>query len=315
MISSKEFSYKQKFSLNCNVCDGRYDRERGIDIYLGSVCKNRCKFCIAKTSDSLNGSLMKWNQEPQLDKILDTFYFLTSKMSYKPHLTILGGEPMLYPIELVDLLRVVRGKVSMIKLQTSIPSMVKEDWNRFKEVFESIDELEVSIHHPLQENNDKILNSSFKEERFDRFEVIQKIKADFPRLRVLVNCVLDKEYWHGSEIPDMIAKSELSGVDCLKLTEVKENPERLVSIEELTGLKLKSGYSHGCEIPVQYRESKMEIFFRINCFKNNLSIEPTLLDMFKAFYHFLKRKVCRIRKYGYAIGILPDGRVLNKNKT
>ena len=307
-MTNKYKAEKLPFRLFCNTCDGIY-RIPGIDVYFGTVCVNKCDFCLVRYSKSLNESIMPWNQKPDVDKILASVNKLCSAYN-KRHMQILGGEPLLFLEQLNGFLDKIPSGVNFIKLQTSLPKacLVKKDL--LLNVLSKVNVVEVSIHHPDNKINAKVLRSN---EDQDRLELLGQLKKELPDLKVMTNTVITKDIFKKGDIELLIEKAHKNHVDCMRLTEVKECQAKYIPITDLLPVKYNAPYSHGCSIPLHVDGIQdMKILIRPNCFRCNSQLMASNLDLIKAItkkFDWIRTHQC-VRDYG--VGIFPNGEIYNQ---
>ena len=305
----KFITEKLPFGLKNNTCDGKY-AQAGLDLYFGTVCPNNCNFCIAKTSNTLGESILPWNQKPDVDKILKSIYKICAVFNYKTHLSIHGGEPLMYMDELIYVLDHLPNNIGDIRIQTSLPAICLKHQDKLIEVLKHrITKIMVSIHHPDCNKNAEILKST---ENHDRFELIKFIKKQISNITVEVNTVITKNVFQPGDIEELVLKADNAGVDCLRLTEVRENEDKYIPITDLVDIKFKSPWAHGCEIPVYVSDVKhVKVMVRVNCFRCNSKLTASLSDMFKGIIKKLEWHLFHkfIRDYG--VGIFPNGDTYN----
>lgn len=298
---------KQRFGLKNNTCDGKYTTP-GLDVYFGTTCPNNCSFCIAKYSQTLNESIMPWGQKPDVDAILESLHKMCNSWDHNTHLSIHGGEPLMWLDELNYVLDHLPSNITNIRIQSSLPKSCLNS-EKLYEVLSKVERLIVSVHHPDPNIHAQILNSN---ENHDRIEWLRTIKKTLPNLQVEVNTVVTKDIFHKGDVEGLIAKCGTAGIDCLRLTEVKECESKYIAIEDLIDIDLKSPYAYGCEAFIKAKEFKnMNIIVRRNCFKCNSQLYAGNMDVFKAIIKKLQwilfHKIVRT----YGIGIFPNGELYN----
>lgn len=309
----KFIAKKLPFGLKNNTCDGKY-AQAGLDLYFGTVCPNNCEFCIAKTSNTLGESILPWNQKPDVNKILQSINEMCQKFGYKTHLSIHGGEPLMYMDELGYVLDNLPENIGDIRIQTSLPAICLKYPNKLINILKKrITKLMISIHHPDPDKNAEILKSK---ENHDRFEFIKYIKNELPNIMIEVNTVLIKDVFNKGDIEKLVLKSDDAKVDCLRLTEVRENENQYIPITNLIDIKYRSPWAHGCEIPVTASGIKyVKIMARVNCFRCNSKLYASITDLLKGIIKKIEWHLFHkfIRDYG--VGIFPNGDTYNVDES
>lgn len=231
--------YKAKklpFKLSCNTCDGKF-KKAGIDVYFGTFCQNNCEFCIVQHSDSLNHKIMAWNQKPNVDKILETIRYYVKKHNCT-FVHFMGGEPLLFPNELLNCIERLPKEIKQIRLATSLPLNVHKDKDLLFKILSHIDMLTVSIHSANKNMNDKMFRSHNTPEPYD---LIKDISEVFPKMKVETNTVVTKNnFKNKSEIDDLVKKLHDSKVTCIRLTEVMECDKLYTELDRLINVKLNA---------------------------------------------------------------------------
>ena len=167
---------QRRWRLKCNSCDGIY---RSMDVHFTGECDNRCSFCI----DAQNRSPKR--SPPNVAEIVAT---IVSQQEKFDDVLFLGGEPCLYLSELIECVSQIKRETKLrVYVTTSVPYRCYQERDRFLELIEIIDGLNISAQHYDERIGDAIRGTTSK---YDR----QKFYAELPdeakkKIRVTVNLV------------------------------------------------------------------------------------------------------------------------------
>lgn len=249
--------------LKCNTCDGIFDT---VDIRFTKACNNKCSFCIEQFSGIKASST-------------DVNSIVASVLrTHTKEVLILGGEPFLEIDKLLECVTTLKQHNITIYITTSLPSIILNQYETFNMILDKIDGLNVSVHHYRNELNNKVYcNNSH-----NRIALLKSIVNRYPhKVRVCVNLVkglLDS----ANELYKMLSFLHIIGVKKVKINELSHSKE-YVSFEDITGLHMKSPYSHGCYTSV-FNDvyTGMDIELKRSCFITENTLEATWQDLIKA---------------------------------
>lgn len=256
-----------------NSCDGAY--RNSLDVRFTKACDNRCPFCIERSG------LAPCSQD--VEKMIRR-----AVESDRQEILVLGGEPLL---DLNAIKRFVDGVKNAcadkkIYITTSLPHSIVEDYGAFYDVASKISGLNVSLQHYDPMKNNDLLHATC---RFDRIALLQKILSDFAeKTRVSLNLVkgnIDNRV----ELYAALRKLESIGCQHVKINELQHEPELYVSFEDITGRRLKSPFSHGCQTDINLGFN-MRITLKRSCFLVEESRMATLPDFIKLAGKLIRRK-------------------------
>lgn len=262
-----------------NTCDKQRET---LDVRFTKFCDNSCAFCIEKNGID---SLVK---KPDVDKLVAE----TIKLGIK-NVLIVGGEPMLFPKEVLDYTTRVRSCVDEMYITTSLPKNYYTNTETWNKIIETCTMMNVSIQSIYWKENNKILNASSNHDRIQQLSSLLYNHAD----KIRVNINLTKGGIDTNEkLNDTLQALQSMGCKHVKINELQERPDIYVSYEEITGTKLKSAYAYGCSTFIE-TEFDMKVLLRRSCFITEPSIPATIADLIKCTrlkYFPLKHKPTKV---------------------
>ena len=322
-------------NLRCNSCDGIYG---SLDIRLTKRCYNKCPFCIERKS-GVNTRSKGPDTEKMLDNILNINQDLRSTLIPNQDIEgvlILGGEPLLY---FKDLINLIRGIKLLSKLKVYVTTSLPVDlvtYPQFEELVTRADGVNISYHSGWKGTNAAVYDGpkyiTYLETKKREYLVrinkhySHKIRINLNLSKCGVNSLNDLRY-------SLNTFAEL-GCEWVKINELQDSPEYYVSFEDLTEEDLPSPYAHGCESVLYYQgltysldsnlsPVKPALYHRENlpdwlkgiklpdlitlkrsCFLTELSREATLSDLTK----LILRKVLPLPKKRFRV-MYEDGSV------
>lgn len=261
------------FNLNCNSCDGRYS---SMDIHFTSHCDNNCSFCI----DAINRSKTKC--PPNVEEIVSTI----KKQEGFDDVLFLGGEPCIYLEELVECVKQIKAETNLkVYVTTSVPYTCFQHKEKFNELLELVDGLNISAQHYKEMVADEIRGCNSK---YDR----QNFYATLPfkeKIRITVNLV--KPYLDTrQEILNCIHHYDQMGFGGILLRELQHSPDCFVSFEKVMGIHLPSPYAHGCQTSIEIPGEKFTtpIILKRSCSLVEESLSESWEDVLKSFIKMFK---------------------------
>lgn len=195
-----------------NLCS-KY-AEKMISIKLTSKCNAKCSFCVDRGGYTPTNT---HNGRPEIEKIIE------SANKYKDYKTVIitGGEPFLCFPFLIGLLKGLRKTKKRLVVNTNGSLLCPE---YVKELNGLIDELQISIHHPDEEINNKIFGFKFDKNDINKpyvhFEMI-KLSLKYADFNVSINSCFNKYLKYHDRIELEWLASNL-GANKLRLTELKK---------------------------------------------------------------------------------------------
>lgn len=249
-----------------NSCDGFY--EDSLDVRFTKACDNNCPFCIEKNGIEA--------QETNVPRMVDM-----TIQSGKKTVLILGGEPFLRINNLYRYIKAIRPYVENIYITTSLPEIIKHNYETFADIMNLIDGLNVSLQHWNWKINNEILHASNPFNRIDLLAYICQNNTFANKIRVSINLV--KGYIDNkSELDDFLTYMENINVKHVKINELQHTPKLFVSFTDIYGIKFPSPYSHGCQFDTTLPNHNLRITLKRACFCVESSQTATLSDLAKA---------------------------------
>ncbi len=159
------------------ACEGIFGGE--ISVTFCSFCDNNCKFCIAKDTLKKNKKL-----ERNVDAMIET----TIKHSEnRDAVEISGGEPFLFMDELDKYVTAIRPHVKYIRIFTSLPKTINENWDKFISIYNKVDLIIASYQHYDSDLNNFLYKARSNHNRLEILAKIAELSAD--KLRVNMNLI------------------------------------------------------------------------------------------------------------------------------
>ena len=269
-----------------NTCDGYYN---AMDVHFTNACDNNCNFCIDKMYAKQN---IKTN----------IYAMIKSVKKEKPEIMlILGGEPFLIASELYKFVTEIRNNVKELYITTTLPKIFTLNINLAYKIIDKIDGLNISIQSLDVDENNKILNASYK---YDRIQMMKKIVKLYPE-KVRINLNLVKNGIDTKEkLYDALDYLNSIGVEKVKVNELQHTSENYISYEKIMNIEWPSAYAHGCQTFLHYKG--IELLIKRACFITEDSNRATLKDICKILFQIFttyKRKKYRV--------LWEDGKITN----
>lgn len=196
-----------------NLCS-KY-AEKMISIKLTSKCNGRCSFCVDR--GGYTPTTPTTHDKPNVEEIIAS----ANKFSDYETVIITGGEPFLLFDELIDILQELRKTKKRLVVNTNGSLLTPKTVSSLNGL---IDELQISIHHPDENINNKIFGFTFNKdncyEPYVHFEMI-KLSLKYAKFNVSINTCFTKNlsYLNINELVDLV---KYLGANKLRLTELKK---------------------------------------------------------------------------------------------
>lgn len=260
-----------------NFCDGMYQnpagegrKADGLAVRLTSFCANSCSFCIA--ADTMKIHLRK-NIDLLVAKTLE---------SGARSLMVLGGEPLLFLDDALQLVNGVRDRMDYITFTTSLPITVDRQWDKFCQLMDSIDTLTVSLQSTDSVENDKILRNK---KPHDVMSILGRVVDSYSdKIMVVLNL---SQGGLDSRLKIMNALDDLNdiGVPFVRINELQKAGEVYVNFENLfPELELGSPFARGCKTELKDLYPGLRILLKRSCFLVEEGLDPTVEDLEKVQY-------------------------------
>lgn len=287
--------------LRCNSCDGIYNNS--LDVRLTKACDNYCGFCIERQGI-----------EDQGDHV--DIMIRNTIGSGRRNVLILGGEPFIAVEKLYHYVKGIRPYVEKIYITTSLPkTLMNITDNKIKYILDHIDGLNVSLQHYSSDINNEVLHASSNHNRIELLSnLINKyalrIENDALQIRVSINLCkgyIDSDY----ELRAFLGVMKMIGVEHVKINELQSvDKDTYVSFENITGIKLKSPYSTGCQTDVTpyFNIKGLNVYVKRSCFV--VQSESTSKFFYQDFIKAILKRLFKIQcntKVLYEDGTISDG--------
>jgi organic radical activating enzyme len=238
--------------------------------------------------------------KPNIDAIVKT---VIENQDGLDDVLFLGGEPCLYLNELIDCIKQLRDKTKLkLYVTTSVPKICYDERNKFIELIELLDGINLSVQHYNEEIADKIRNTKSK---YDR-QYFYSLLPCKEKIRINLNVVKPFLYTR-QDLTSCLRHYDLMGFNSIKLSEIQHGKDVYVSFADTFDINMKSAYSNGCqsylEIDKIFTEFKTPILLKRSCFLCEDSLEASFSDGIKMISKFFMKKK---NKYGV---IYEDGRI------
>jgi molybdenum cofactor biosynthesis enzyme MoaA len=260
-----------------NTCDGYYN---AMDVHFTSACDNNCNFCIDKM-------YTKKSYPTNINKMIK------SVIRENPEIMlILGGEPFILPIKLLEFVNGIRGYVKELYITTTLPKIFINNIALAYKIIDKINGLNISIQNIDWEKNNKILNAKYNH---NRIEIMKKLIKKYPdKIRINLNLVkggIDTK----NKLNYTLNYLNDCGLKKVKINELQHTSKNYISYENIMNLKWPSAYAHGCQTFLQYKN--IEILVKRACFLTEDTNKATIKDIFKILIQLLfsfKKKKYRV---------------------
>lgn len=280
--------------LKCNCCDGIYN---SFDVHFTSACDNRCAHCIDNKYDGFKIC------KPDVNAIVKT---IVDNQDGLDDVLFLGGEPCLYLDELIDCVTQLREKTSLkLYVTTSVPKICYDKRDKFEQLIEMLDGINLSVQHYKEEVADEIRRTK---SQYDR----QSFYNSLPhKEKIRINLNIVKPYLYTKEdLSECLRHYDAMGFNSIKLSEIQHGTDVFVSFEKVFNIKLGSPYSCGCQTYLNMEEIlegfKTPVLLKRSCFMCEETLDASLGDGVKVVCNLFRKPK---NKYGvvYENGTLTKG--------
>lgn len=280
--------------LKCNCCDGIYN---SFDVHFTSACDNKCAHCIDNKYDGFKIC------KPDVNAIVKT---IVDNQDGLDDVLFLGGEPCLYLDELIDCVTQLREKTSLkLYVTTSVPKICYDKRDKFEQLIEMLDGINLSVQHYKEEVADEIRRTK---SQYDR----QSFYNSLPhKEKIRINLNIVKPYLYTKEdLSECLRHYDAMGFNSIKLSEIQHGTDVFVSFEKVFNIKLGSPYSCGCQTYLNMEETlegfKTPVLLKRSCFMCEETLNASLGDGVKVVCNLFRKPK---NKYGvvYENGTLTKG--------
>lgn len=264
-------------NFHCNCCDGIYN---SFDVHFTSACDNKCSHCIDNCYEGLK--INKPNIEAIIKTIIDNSDGLDDVL-------FLGGEPCLYLDELLECVKELKKQTTLkLYVTTSVPKICYEKRDKFEELIELLDGINLSVQHYKEEIADDIRKTK---STYDR----QGFYNSLPhKEKIRINLNIVKPYlYQKDDIINCLKHYDKMGFGSIKLSEIQHGEDVFVSFEKIFDIKLKSAYSNGCQTYLDMSKIipnfQTPLLLKRSCFVCENTLKATLSDGIKVVSIFFKK--------------------------
>lgn len=281
-------------NLRCNCCDGIYN---SYDVHFTSVCDNKCAHCVDACYSGKK--IVKPNVEAITETIIDNSDGLDDVL-------FLGGEPCLFLEELIYCVEKLKEATPLkLYVTTSVPKICYDKRDKFEYLLSMLDGLNISAQHYDESVADEIRKTK---SQYNRQEFYNSLPHK-EKIRINLNIV--KPYLYTKEdLTKCLKHYDKMGFNSIKLSEIQHGAEYFVSFEDIFGIKLKSPYSHGCQMYIDMDKIipgfKTPLLLKRSCFLCEETLKASLSDGAKTLCTMFQKPK---NKYGvvYEDGTLEKG--------
>lgn len=282
--------------LTCNCCDGIYN---SFDVHFTSVCDNKCKHCVDMRFSGMGV------KRPDTTAIFNT---ILDNCEGLDDVLFLGGEPCLFLddlIYLVNRLRNIHPRRIKLYVTTSVPKICYDEKEKFFELIEMLDGINLSVQHYDESTADEIRCTESKYNR-------QAFYASLPhkeKIRINLNIVKPFLYTR-RDITACLYHYDNMGFNSIKLSEIQHGKEFYVSFADTFGIKMDSAYANGCQSYLDtatiFPGITTPVLLKRSCFLCEETLTASLEDGIKMIAGFFRKPK---NKYGviYGDGTLTKG--------
>lgn len=250
----------------CNCCDGIYN---SFDVHFTSACDNKCAHCIDNKYEGFKIC------KPNVNAIVKT---IVENQDGLDDVLFLGGEPCLYLEDLIDCVSQLREKTSLkLYVTTSVPKICYDKRDKFEQLIEMLDGINLSVQHYREEVADEIRRTK---SQYDR----QSFYNSLPhKEKIRINLNIVKPYLYTKEdISECLRHYDAMGFNSIKLSEIQHGKDVFVSFEKVFDIKLGSPYSCGCQTYLNMEEIlegfKTPVLLKRSCFMCEETLKASLGD-------------------------------------
>lgn len=254
---------------NVNTCDQIASE---IMVHFTSFCENKCSFCI----DAFNNGVK--SHRPDVESIFNSIDSIKEQIT---DVTISGGEPCLFMIELYSLIKLIKDRTNLkVGLITSMPTTCWTKKELFFQILSMVDYYAISPQHYDESIADIIRGSKSKYNHQELYKILPY------KEKCCVNINLIKHYLDDIEtICSCVKHYNDLGFETIKVAEIFEKPHLYVSFEDIFKIKLKSPFSCGCktifDITPWIPTFKGKFILKRTCFMVNKKNHASFSDLLK----------------------------------
>jgi len=225
-----------KIRYNVNTCDHKAS-ESEIMIHFTKTCPNNCKFCIDKINLGVHTT------KPDIDAIIKSVNKYKDKVK---NICISGGEPFIYLDELTTFINWLKENTTLkISIITSVPNICYEQKEKFFNILDKCDNIQISLQHYTEAIADEIRKSksNFNRNLFYK-EIIEHCGND----KILGSINIIKPYFLSKyDIITQVMLFHRLGFKNIKICELFDADEFYIDIPKMLKIKINSPFAWGCK--------------------------------------------------------------------
>ena len=228
-----------KIKYNVNICDNGPHRNE-LMIHFTKLCPNNCSFCIDKMNSGVN------TKKPDVDAIISTIDKYKDRVK---NVTISGGEPFVFMDDLQTLVNWIKENTDLkITIITSVPNACYDNKEKFFDILDKCDNIQISLQHYNEKVADTIRQSKSTFDRTLMYRTIATIYED----KVLGSINILKPYFRTKyDILYCVMKFNEIGFKNIKICEMFDADDLYVDIPKTLGIKMNSPFASGCKTEVK----------------------------------------------------------------
>lgn len=265
-----------KIRYNINTCDHPAEASE-LMIHFTKVCPNNCCFCI----DKINYGVAA--KKPDIDAIIKTINKYKDEVK---NITISGGEPFIFIDELKTLVDWIKENTTLkILIITSVPNICYDQKEKFFDILDKCDNIQISLQHFNDSISDKIRQSKSTFNRTDFYkEIVNHCGTD----KILGSINIIKPYFKDKDmvIWNIRYFNKIVGFENIKICELFDADEFYIDIPKLLNIKMNSPFAWGCK--TEYKNIKKlipdfegHLYIKRSCFMRSRKHEANIWDFIK----------------------------------
>ena len=267
-----------KIRYNINTCD-HSPKISELMIHFTKLCPNNCEFCIDKLNIGVN------SKKPEIDKIIETVNEYKDKVK---NICISGGEPFIFIDELLYFVNWIKENTDLkILVITSVPNICYKEKDKFFEILDKCDNIQISLQYYSDNMSDMIRQSK---SNFDRKEFYKEILEHCGSDKILGSINIFKPYFENKDdIINNVMMFNRLGFKNLKICELFDADDLYIDIPKTLGIKMNSPFAWGCK--TEYKGAKKwslygdnfdgHLYIKRSCFYRSKLKKANIWDFIK----------------------------------
>lgn len=272
-----------KIRYNVNTCDHPAEASE-IMIHFTKACPNNCSFCIDKLNIGVN------TKKPDIKAIINS---INRYKEYVKSVTISGGEPFIFMNELEELVNYLKENTNLkILIITSVPNICYKEKERFFNILDKCDSIQISLQHYVTTVADSIRETK---SNFDRNNFYKEILDHCGTDKVLGSINIIKPFFENRwDILRNVMLFNKLGFKNIKICELFDADHLYVDIPKTLEIKMNSPFAWGCKTEVKNVDKLFmkdpelhdyhfqgHLYIKRSCFMRTNSKEANIWDFIK----------------------------------